>query len=157
MKIYIEIPNCFNDYLSKFGILKVFSIENIPLSKIPDLDLPQKTIDIFSLMLDYDTNKKIEKFIKEKIGIEKYSFHQVQIFIKLFISQYSKFNCKLEFYDGGKKVTDDCIQEFANCTKYFTAGGFAKLLNEKNNYENDDVYIDLLTSTYDNDLKGTKF
>ena len=159
MKIYIEIPNCFNDYLSKFGILKVFSIDNIPLSKIPDLDLPQVTIDIFSLMLDYDTNakEKIEKFIKEKIGIEKYSFHQVQIFIKLFISQYSKFNCKLEFYNGGKKVTDDCIQEFANCTKYFTAGGFAKLLNEKKNYENDDVYIDLLTSTYDNDLKGTKF
>ena len=157
MKIYIEIPNCFNDYLSKFGILKVFSFDNIPLSKIPDLDLPQVTIDIFSLMLDYDTNKKIEKFIKEKIGIDKYSFHQVQIFIKLFISQYSKFNCKLKFIDDNDKdVTEECIQEFANSSKYFTAGGFAKLLNDKKRYENDD-YKDILTSTYDNDLKGTKF
>ena len=110
MKIYIEIPNCFNDYLSKFGILKVFSFDNIPLSKIPDLDLPKETINIFSRML-FDTKKKIENFMKEKIGIEKYSFHQVQIFIKLFISQYSKFNCKLKFIDDNDKdVTEECIQ-----------------------------------------------
>ena len=157
MKIYIEIPNCFNDYLSKFGILKVFSFDNIPLSKIPDLDLPKETINIFSRMLEFDTKKKIENFMKEKIGIEKYSFHQVQIFIKLFISQYSKFNCKLKFIDDNDKdVTEECIQEFANSSKYFTAGGFAKLLNDKKRYENDD-YKDILTSTYDNDLKGTKF
>ena len=85
MKIYIEIPNCFNDYLSKFGILKVFSIENIPLSKIPDLDLPQETIDIFSLMLDYDTNKNLSKkklelknilFIKFKYLLS-FSYHNI--------------------------------------------------------------------------------
>ena len=29
INIYIEIPNCFEDYLSKFSILKIFKRENI--------------------------------------------------------------------------------------------------------------------------------
>ena len=156
IEIYIEIPNCFENYLSKFGILNIFKFENISLSEIPKLDLPQNMIDIFSLMLDYKTNDKIEEFIKGKIGLEKYSYHQVKIFTNLFISQYSKFNGKLKFTSNGKDVTNDCIEEFAKCTKYFTAGGFAKLLNEKDNDKKKD-YIDLISEIYDNDLKGTKF
>ena len=156
IEIYIEIPNCFENYLSKFGILNIFKHENISLSEIPKLDLPKDKINIFSRMLDYKTNDKIEAFIKDKIGLEKYSFHQAQIFIKLFISQYSKFDGKLIFTNNGKDVTDECIQEFANCTKYFTSGGFAKLLNEKNIDKKID-YIDLISNIYNNDLKGTKF
>ena len=156
IEIYIEIPNCFEDYLSKFGILKIFNRENISLSEIPKLDLTKNIIDIFSQMLDYNSNEQIEKFIKEKIGIHIYSFHQVQIFIKLFISQYSKFKGKLHFLSGDKDVTEKCIQDFANCTKYFTAGGFCKFLNEKNIDKKID-YIDLLSNIYENDLKGTKF
>jgi len=53
-------------------------------------------------------------------------------------------------------VTNECIQEFAKCTKYFTAGGFARLLNDKNIDKNID-YIDLLSKIYENDLKGTIF
>ena len=120
------------------------------------MDLPKDKIDIFSRMLDYKTNDKIEAFIKDKIGLEKYSFHQAQIFIKLFISQYSKFDGKLKFTHNGKDVTDECIQEFANCTKYFTSGGFAKLLNETNIDKKID-YIDLISNIYNDDLKSTKF
>ena len=156
IEIYIEIPNCFENYLSKFGILNIFKRENISLSEIPKLDLPKNMIEIFYRMLGYKTNESIESFIKSKIGLDKYSYHQVQIFIKLFISQYSKFNGKLKFTAEGKDVTDECIQEFAKCTKYFTAGGFAKLLNEKNIDKKID-YIDLMSTIYDNDLKGTKF
>ena len=107
-------------------------------------------------MLGYKSNNDIEKFIKGKIGIKSYSYHQVQIFIKLFISQYNKLGTKLQFFNDDVDVTEKCIQEFANCTKYFTAGGFAKLLTEKNFGKNKD-YIDLLSDIYENDLKGTKF
>ena len=156
IEIYIEIPNCFENYLSKFGMLNIFERKNISLSNIPKLDLPKNMIDIFSLMLDYKTNEKIEEFIKDKIGLEKYSYHQVKIFINLFISQYSKFNGKLKFSSNGNDVTNECIQEFAKCTKYFTARGFAKLLNDNNIDKNTD-YIDLISEVYDNDLKGAKF
>jgi len=107
-------------------------------------------------MLEKKTNEEIEKFIKEKMKLEVYSYHQVQIFIKLFISQYSKFEGKLKFKSNGHDVTNECIQEFAKCTKYFTAGGFARLLNDKNIDKNID-YIDLLSKIYENDLKGTIF
>jgi len=39
IQIYIEIPNCFNNYLSKFWILKIFNLENISLDNIPNLYL----------------------------------------------------------------------------------------------------------------------
>ena len=33
-------------------------------------------------------NDEIEKLVKDYIGIDKYSYHQLIIFIKVFISQY---------------------------------------------------------------------
>jgi len=162
IKIYIEIPNCFENYLSKFGIIKIFKNNNISLDNIPKLDLPQDIIKIFQRMLGYKSNKtnkaneEIEAFIKKYIGIDKCSFHQIQIFIKLFISQYNKFETKLCFWNEGKEVTEECIQEFAKATKYFTFGGFAQLLN-RSNITNQKDYIDLLSDIYDNDLKNTQF
>ena len=60
IKIYIEIPNCIENYLTKIGILNVFNIENIVLGelktneqknitniKMPKLELEQKLIKIF--------------------------------------------------------------------------------------------------------------
>ena len=83
-------------------------------------------------MIGYKSNEQIEEFIKNKIGIEKYSYHQVQIFIKLFISQFNTFKCKLNFINEKKEdITDLYIQEFVEYTKYFISGGFAKLLTEK--------------------------
>ena len=92
--IYIEIHNCFENIISKFGVLNVFAKENISLDNIPKLNLPKNIIDIFKRMTECDSNDKIEEFIKKYIGI-KYSYHQLIIFIKLFISQYNKFQSKL--------------------------------------------------------------
>ena len=153
--IYIEIPNCFENYFSKFSILEIFNRKNI--STLSNLDLPQDLIDIFNILLEFNSNDKIEQFIKENIGFNKYSYHQVQIFIKLFLYQYNKFKSKLIFYsegNEGNEVTEECIKEFGEFTKNFTNEGFSKLLI--NNIENDEErdYIEILSEIYDNDLKG---
>jgi MoxR-like ATPase len=97
---------------------------------------------------------------------KKYSYHQIIIFIKLFISQYNKFDSKLYFTainnKGEKKdVTESCIRDFAKSTKYFIDGGFQNLImkkidEEKLKKEKKD-HIDLLSDAYENDLKGKKF
>lgn len=108
-------------------------------------------------MLEYKGNEDIKKFVEGNIGIKHYSFHQVQIFIKIFISQYNKFETKLTFLNYKKDVTKECINDFAKYTKYFTQKGFAKLLTQKKVREKNMDFIDLLSKEYENDLKGTKF
>jgi len=156
IQIYIEIPNCFENYLSKFGILNIFNCLNISLDNIPNLDLPKDIINTFSLVLEYDSNEKIEKFIKENIGIKKYSYYQVIIFIKLFISQYGKFGKKLKIVANDKEVTEEYIHQFAKSTKYFTYGGFIKMIEEINDYKSENI-IDLLSNIYENDFEYENF
>ena len=157
--IYVEIPNCFEDYLSKFNLLKIFTRDNITFETMPEYNYPPDMIEIFKRMLEIDSNKKIKEFVEKHIGIKKpqpYSFHQINIFIKLFISQYNKFKSKLRFLEGKKDVTKECISEFAKCTQYFTNGSFAKLIAgiDKNSKKD---YIDELSEKYENDLKNMKF
>ena len=154
--IYIEVPNCFEDYLSKFSILNIFKKENISLENMPPFNYPNEIINLFDRMLGINTNEKMEEFVKKYIGVEKYSYHQINIFIKLFISQYSKFKAKLRFISGGMDVTEKCIQEFANCTKYFTNGGFARLLTGIDKNEKKDIK-DKLSDIYENDLINMTF
>ena len=154
--IYIEIPNCFKDYLSKFSILKIFKKENITFDTMPEFNYKKDILDLFNRMLGINTNQKIKEFVKKNIGINKYSFHQINIFIKLFISQYSKFDSKLTFLEDGKDVTEKCIKDFAKCTHYFTNGGFAKLLLNTDKWGNEN-YVDLLTKVYTSDLKDMKY
>ena len=156
ISIYIEIPNCFENYLSKFNILNIFNKENIELDNMPKFNYPDEIINIFNRMLLIKSNEEIQKFVKDFIGIPKYSYHQINIFIKLFISQYNKFESKLKFLSNGKDVTNDCIREFAKCTHYFTNGGFSRLLIGIDNNEKKD-YIDKLSEIYDNDLQNMKF
>jgi hypothetical protein len=154
--IYIEIPNCFEDYLSKFSILKIFKKENISFETMPKFNYSKDILDLFDRMLGINTNPEIKEFVKKNIGINKYSFHQINIFIKLFISQYSKFDSKLTFLEEGKDVTEKCIKDFAKCTHYFTNGGFAKLLLNTDKWGNAD-YVDLLTNVYTSDLRDMKY
>ena len=157
--IYVEIPNCFEDYISKFNLLKIFKRDNITFKTMPEYNYPSDMILIFKRMLDIDSNKKIQEFVEKHIGIEKpqpYSFHQINIFIKLFISQYNQFESKLRFLHGKKDVTEECISEFAKCTQYFTNGSFAKLIAGIDKRKNKD-YIDELSEKYENDLKNIKF
>ena len=171
ISIYIEIPNCFFNYLSKLSILNIFHIENIvqgELKKsekknvinisIPKLELEQKIIDIFERLCGYKTNEEIELFIKNNLGIKEYSYYQVHIFIKLFISQFYLLEKKIKFVDAnGYDITNKCINFFKEFTTYFTNGEFPKLLTRKDieNYSRD-IY-DLLLDTYENDLKNTQF
>ena len=154
--IYIEIPNCFEDYLSKFSILTIFKKENITIENMPTFNFPKEIINLFNRMLGINSNDEIQKFVKEHIGVERYSYHQINIFIKLFISQYNKFETKLTFKSDGKDVTKQCIDEFAKSTKYFTEGGFSKLLTAKEKNDKKDV-IDKLSEVYNNDLRNMEF
>ena len=174
--IYIEIPNCFEDYLSKFSILNIFNKENITRQNKPNFNYPPKIINIFKNMLEIDSNDGIQNFVNKyiqpikkkeaKIGkgkeenvLEKYSYHQINIFIKLFISQYSKFEDKIYFSKNGKDVTKQSIRAFAQCTQYFTNGGFSKLLTgiDNNNDNKKQDYLDKLSEIYENDLRDMKF
>ena len=162
IEIYIEIPNSFKDFISHYGILKSFIRENemITIDNLPELNLPEDKINLFKNMLGISDNKEIYKWLKKKIKIERYSYHQIHIFINLFICQYNIFKGeKISFLGkNDEDVTDKCINSFAEATKYFTYGGFSKLLLEKNeNQEKQKDEIDILSQEYDNDLQNEKF
>ena len=104
---------------------------------MPSFNCPESIRNIFNRMLGFNSNEEIQEFVKKYIGIPKYSYYQIKIFIKIFISQYTKIKSKLKFSEEGKDKTKELIEDFANCTKYFTNGGFSQLLtgiekNEKN-------------------------
>ena len=162
--IYIEIPNCFGNFLSNFGIFncKIFTIENIGINNILKLDLSENIITIFNRLLELDSNNKIEIFIKKQIGINTVSYHQIQIFIKLFIAQFKTFEKKKVVYSGENDLTENIIKEFAEFTKFFTMGGFVKMIMNNNdelgNNKGKKNYIDILTEIYiNNDLNEIKF
>jgi len=110
-------------------------------------------------MLGKDKNEEIYKWLKTKIKLERYSYHQIHIFINLFISQYKIFKGKkIYFFKNEEDVTDECIDKFAEATKYFTYGGFSKLLLEKeDNLDIKNDEIDLLSKEYKNDLERENF
>jgi len=154
--IYIEIPNCFENYLSKFGILSIFKKENITFENIPPFNYPKEMIDRFKRILDIDTNDGIQKFVSkyfDKIGIKKYFYHQINMYIKLFTSKYNKLKGKLSNWSGKEDVIEQCIEDFSKSTRYFTNGGFAKLQTGIDEIDkNDKDSIDILSEIYENDL-----
>ena len=156
IKVYVEIPNSFENYLTKYGILNVFEKEHIELGKLPKLKLEEDIKQIFKRMIGKETNEEIEEFIKKNIGIKEYSYHQVQTFIKLFIRQFSIFKTKIKFTNSqNDDITNNCITYFAESTKYFTNGGFQKLIMDKKQQIKDK--IDLCLDAYENDLNNVKF
>ena len=157
--IYIEIPNCFEDFISQLGLInsKIFTIENIKIDNIRKPDLSDNIINIFNRLSGIESNNKIEKFIKEYIANNKFSYHQIQIFIKLFISQFNKFESELIVYFGENIVTEKFLEEFAEFTNYFTLGSFVKLLMKNSDDLNKKKYIDFFSQMHDNDLKEIKF
>ncbi len=161
IEIYIEIPNCFKDFINNYGILKFFMRKNdiITIKNLPELNLPDDKINLFKNMLGIDDNKDIYKWLKKHIKIERYSYHQIHIFINLFICQYNIFKGeKIIFKKGKNDVTEECINSFAEATKYFTYGGFSKILLEKNDkLDTKKDEVDILSKEYDNDLINEKF
>ena len=163
IEIYVEIPNTFKDFISDYRILKSFKNDDniITLKNLPELDLPKDIIKLFSNMLGIKENYDIYRWLKQKIKLSRYSYHQIHIFINLFICQYKIFKGeKIIFKKNDKDVTDKCIDSFADATKYFTYGGFSKLLLEKkDNLSNKVDDIDILSQEYDknNDLENEIF
>ena len=172
IEIYIEIPNCFKDYLSQFDILNIFPRQNISLNQISKLNLSPNIIDIFSKKILLNTNKEIEeKFIKKYLNKSfKYSYYQIMIFIKLFVTHMGFGNKRLIFYETKKNkegkiiekkdLTEKNIRRFAESIKYFV-GGFQELLmkkiNDKELEKNGKDYIDLLFEEYDKYSKDILF
>ena len=147
IKIYIEIPNCFNDFIDNYPILKYFKIDKIIFKEKEKLRLDKEQIKFFNWMIpEIKKEGKLvkpshEEYINSNIGSKIYSYHQINIFIKLFIYQYKLDNTKLRFYDeNDKDITKKCIEQFAECTKYFTQGVYAQLLT-KTSKESDDLSL----------------
>ena len=166
IKIYIEVPNSFENYLEKFGILNAFKIENIVFGepKIIEKDVPILPLELdenikkkFNYLNGFNNEKDIEKFIKNtfnSIGIKEYSYHQVHTFIKLYTSQFESFGGRVSFTDAkGEDITEKCMEYFANSVKYFTNGGFARIIMEKKNIK--DIF-ELCLDAYENDLINAK-
>ena len=144
--IYIEVPNSSENYLAKFGILKSFYNENIELGKLEPLELEPDIIKKFKKLNGIEKNE-IENFIKakfEKIGINNYSYHQVNTFIKLYLSLFDSKNEDIT-------ITQDCINYFVESSKYFVDGGFSKLIMKKL-YNKDE-----LEKAYKSDLDNDNF
>ena len=119
---------------------------------MPKLELDEETIKIFRNIIKRDTNEKIEEFIKERIDNKNYSYHQIQIIIKLFMNQFNISNGNLKFLNSqGEDITDTCIDYFFKSIKPITNGGFAKLIMNKKDHIKDK--IDLCLDAYENDLK----
>ena len=159
IEIFIEVPNCFEDFITKYRILDAFHIELITLNKKPKLDLSPEKLLHFKNMIDTTDNNKIAEFINKYITIENHSYHQLNIFIDLFIGQYSKTNNKRIFYEGEEIATEKVIENFAKCTEYFTSGGYSNILVNKNNIINGEnkIIFSLLSETYNKDLTNQKY
>ena len=156
IEIYIEISNSFENYFSKLSMLKIFNSENIPIDEVPKLDLPVETIKIFDEVLKINSNQQIAEFIQKYIGIEKYSFHQIQIFIKHFILLFTQLKSKFSPYLENKREIEQYIEEFSKCIKSCTMTRYTQyLIDHCNNKENKDInnyYIDI----YENEFNTTK-
>ena len=62
---------------------------------MPSFNYSYKIIKLFKNMLEIETNEEIQKFVHKYIGIEKnYSYHQINIFNKLFLRNIVNFIIK---------------------------------------------------------------
>ena len=68
--IYIEIPNCFDEYLSNFSILNIFKKETITFENMPPFDYPNDIQQHFKNMLDLKSNEDIENYVKKKLEVK---------------------------------------------------------------------------------------
>ena len=120
---------------------------------MPPFNYPQEIIKIFDKMLDIKSNDGIQEFVQKYINIPVFSYHQINIFIKIFIAQFGQFDKKMAYFSNGKNVTEQYLKEFAMCSKYFTYGGFSQLLTGLDNSSSKTKdYIDKLSIVYNKDL-----
>ena len=100
---------------------------------MPPFSYDENITNTFKNMIGKSTNPEMEEYVKKYISEgdkkSKYSYHQINIFVKLFITQCGKYNTKIRFLDPSNNIiTEDIIKEFAKSTQYFTNVSFSKLL-----------------------------
>ena len=183
IEIYVEIPNCFTNFLDNFKILYSFmnndNYKMIKLNEMPELKLSKENKYLFKMMFNLNNNKEINDFIKnifDSLNIKKYSYHQINILINILISQYSnkgdgkKLNFKtvekipMKFlffnyiFEKEKDLTDECLSYLIKGTKYFINGGFSSLLlNDKGENKDKKDDIDILSEAYEDDINNIKY
>ena len=140
LKIFIEIPNWYNDYLEDFKLLKQFkinNIENLPPIKfkenskiIKDCDFKivanflkaydngilikeNINLDEENKLTDEDSIKLFEKYLN--FSQNKYNYYQINSYIKYLSTQFKAFNelkiLKKEKLEGEIKAKYEVNQE----------------------------------------------
>ena len=140
MNIYVEIPNCFCNFIETYPILKIFKNEQlkiINLNNQRNLKLTEKEKGLFGLL----NISNYEEFIDKNIHIENPSYYQKRQFINCILSQINEDN-----YD---KLNDDTLNKIINSTIHFTQNCFSPLLKEKNEKGmNEDEMLQKLSDIY---------
>ena len=152
ISIFIEIPNCFENFLEKFEILNLFNKENISFEKMPEPNFSDDIINIIEKILSINTNEKIKEFVDKYICIEnyEYTYHQINIFINILIEQFKNIKNISNFFDTNKNVEIKLlVEKIAKSTQYFINTKLSKSLIEieKNNKEENN-YIKMKKSQY---------
>ena len=153
IKIYVEIPNCFVDFIETYPILKSFKnndeqSEKINLDNQRNLQLTDKEKFLFDNLINMD----VEQFIIEKIGIDNPSYYQKRQFINSLLSQINENNIS-------KLKSTNFFNKIIESTKHFTENHYSKLLKEENDKKeeinenninsNDNKILEKLTSIDD--------
>ena len=161
ISIFIEIPNCFENFLEKFEILNIFNKENISFEKMPEPNFSDDIINIIEKILSINTNEKIKEFVDKYICIEnyEYTYHQINIFINILIEQFKNIKNISNFFDTNKNVEIKLlVEKIAKSTQYFINTKLSKSLIEieKNNKEENN-YINILSKIYNDEFNNIKF
>ena len=131
INIYVEIPNCFSNFIETYPILKMFKYKNlkeINLDNQKKFKLSEKEKNILDLLYEKDVD--VDEFIKEKIGIDNPSYYQKRQFINCILSQINENNYG--------KLDKDKLDKRINSSKHFTSNCFSSILKEKNKNDVDE-------------------
>ena len=58
---------------------------------MPSFNYPDTIIKLFTNMLEIKSNEEIQEFVKKYIGPKKYTYHQINIFIKISLNLAQKY------------------------------------------------------------------
>ena len=152
ISIYVEIPNCFSNFIETYPLLKIFKTNEVNSEEPPELELTKEEKKIFINL----NIKNVNNFINKNIGIENHSYYQKRQFINAFLSQIKDINDE-EIIQKFKKYQKTIIES----TKHFTKNPYSNLLKErpkddnkienksKKNYLTEDEILNKLSLTVD--------
>ena len=162
-KIFIEIPNCFINFIDTYPMLKIFKNEQkieINLNKLRPFKFKDYENDYIDSIKNQDKRngkdlyplfneeKKIDAFIKENIGIDEPSYYQKRQFINSFLSQLKIKNIRY--------IDESDFNAIIKSTKYFTINPYSKLLKRKKLKNEEEILNELTNINIDDDDEYNK-